>query len=87
MTRFVRNFFMAVILSPAGSVHGEGGYRLWLRYEKVTEPKLAREYETNVKTIVVAGGLPTLSAARDTSIRYFQLVNHKPLPVYLNSPQ
>jgi alpha-glucuronidase len=54
-----------LLLSGAGTcARAEDGYRLWLRYEPVTDKRQLRDYRTLVSRIVIEGDSPTLRAAR-----------------------
>jgi alpha-glucuronidase len=45
------------------SVHGEDGYRLWLRFDKIKNTALLQQYRTAVSGIQLTGNSPTLNAA------------------------
>lgn len=42
----------------------EDGYRLWLRYDKITEAQLVTDYRASITELVVFGNSPTMGAAR-----------------------
>lgn len=42
----------------------EDGYRLWLRYDKIADPSLRNQYQSQIKGILMQGSSPTLSAAK-----------------------
>lgn len=44
---------------------GEDGYRLWLRYDKIADPIVLRQYRTVIRGVVFPASSPTLSAAKD----------------------
>lgn len=52
-------FVMLAVLCRA-----EDGYRLWLKYDKVDDPVLLREYRNQINSIVFAGQSATLIAAK-----------------------
>jgi alpha-glucuronidase len=57
--------FLFLILAYTGAgVMAEDGYNLWLRYERVTDEKLLREYRALISTIIMQGESPTLLVAR-----------------------
>lgn len=59
----LRSFIMlAILVSP--NLHAEDGYRLWMRYEKVSDPTVLRHYQNTLQNILVAGNSPTLTIAR-----------------------
>ncbi|HEX5057381.1 MAG TPA: alpha-glucuronidase family glycosyl hydrolase [Gammaproteobacteria bacterium] len=55
---------LLLCLAAAAPCRAEDGYRLWLRYEPVTEKKLLNEYRTLVTAVVIEGDSPTLRAAK-----------------------
>lgn len=44
---------------------GEDGYRLWLRYERITDRALAKQYQKQIQTVQVAGDSPTSEIIRE----------------------
>jgi len=52
-----------LMIAGTSSVHAEDGYRLWLRYEKVTPAKL-RAYSNQITSVVVAGTSATSNVVR-----------------------
>ncbi len=71
-----RAVFLAVLL-PACALHGcaparpapESGYELWLRYHRVADRALLREYRSAITQLVLQGDSPTLEAARAELVR------------------
>ena len=67
----MKRFFLSILLLLiwSASLHAEDGYRLWLRYERITDEKLLAEYLPALGQIVLAtptgGESSTLTAARD----------------------
>jgi alpha-glucuronidase len=55
----------ALLALAGATARAEDGYDLWMRYARVTDPALLAEYRAAGTQIVVAGGGPTLGAARD----------------------
>jgi alpha-glucuronidase len=47
------------------TLQAEDGYRLWLRYDKLTDAKQLSEYQKNIKGFKVYGSSATLLAARN----------------------
>lgn len=43
----------------------EDGYRLWLRYDKITNTTLLQQYRSYINAIVINGSSPTLTVARN----------------------
>ena len=46
-------------------LHAEDRYRLWLRYDKITDKYLLAGYKTQIKNIFSEGNSPSLSAAKE----------------------
>jgi alpha-glucuronidase len=56
---------IAAILIPAYiAVHADDGYRLWMRYDALSEQQAA-QYRTKIRSIVVTGNSATAAAIRD----------------------
>ena len=53
------------ILCFSGRLIAEDGYRLWLRYDKVTEPALLSSYRNHAKEIVIQETDQTSNAVRE----------------------
>ena len=47
----------------------EDGYRLWLRYGKVSNKMLLMQYKAGIKQVVFPGDSPTLMAAQDLQVQ------------------
>jgi alpha-glucuronidase len=60
-------FFLACLLVLAGGfpARAEDGYRLWLRYDLVSDAELRSVYAAAITEIVASDSGPTMSAARD----------------------
>ena len=50
------------------SVRAEDGYRLWLRYEKITDAQILQQYTTAISSVQCVGNSPSLYAAKDELI-------------------
>ncbi len=46
-------------------LHAEDGYRLWLRYDKITDATVLSAYKTQISGIAAQGQSPTLTAAAE----------------------
>ena len=55
--------FLIIVLCFAGFLRSEDGYELWLRYNKITEPKLLSNYREQITQIVIQQSNPILQAA------------------------
>jgi alpha-glucuronidase len=60
-------FFSVFLLSiiACQSNHAEDGYRLWLRYDQISDTQRLNEYRELIKDWVIEGESPTINAARD----------------------
>ena len=54
---------MIIFFSGSLTVLAEDGYRLWLRYDLVTNPQKLSEYQKAIKSFTVEGDSPTMQAA------------------------
>jgi alpha-glucuronidase len=63
----MKKVFFYLFLSVCCTLHAvaEDGYRLWLRYDKVSNKALYNEYRLSIKQLVFPGNSPTLTAAQD----------------------
>lgn len=43
----------------------ETGYRLWLRYDKVSDPAILSEYRKSITGFIITGNTPVLNSARE----------------------
>lgn len=62
MNRF---FLLMLILLSVITSRAEDGYRLWLRYERVSDYNLLSQYRKTIPSLRVIGTSPTLSIARN----------------------
>lgn len=56
--------YTLALLFAAQPVLAEDGYRLWLRYDKISDPLLMAQYRQQINAFYIAGNSPTLQAAR-----------------------
>src|SRR5215212_4814830 len=61
MIRFVHSLLLLLITVSAKS---EDGYRLWLRYDKITDQEILQTYRAQIRSIHFYGTSPTLSIAK-----------------------
>lgn len=54
-----------LFLLTALPAHTETGYRLWLRYDKISDPALLRNYKSSITGYVFQGNSPTMTAAKN----------------------
>src|SRR5688572_12558403 len=57
-------FLLSLILFTSCRGFAEDGYRLWLRYNKVSDNKLLSNYGRLISTVVFEESSPTLDAAK-----------------------
>lgn len=50
------------------SLQAEDGYRLWLRYDKIPNKNILKEYSTQINSIYIEGNSSTIVAAKDELI-------------------
>ena len=55
-------FFLSACLLPR-LTRAEDGYRLWLRYDRIDDPRLLQEYRSSIRGVLVYDKSPTLHAA------------------------
>ena len=65
MLRSLRPLLFLSLLFAVPLTLAEDGYRLWLRYEPVSDSSLAKDYAKRVGPITVNASSPTLQIARD----------------------
>jgi alpha-glucuronidase len=53
-------FFLCLIST---SIYAEDGYRLWLRYDKISDAQLLADYKSSVTGLIIEGQSPTLIVA------------------------
>ena len=61
-------FFIIISFLSSSLAHAEDGYRLWLRYEKISDPAILKTYSKSLSGLIVEGSSPTLSAAKQELI-------------------
>jgi alpha-glucuronidase len=57
-----------LLIGRLGATQAEDGYRLWLRYDPITDAALLKSYDTLLTGIYLNTGSPTLQAARQELI-------------------
>jgi len=63
MKTFFRIFFIIFLLASSFSGMAEDGYRLWLRYDKISDPAVLQYYRNTITSFSIQGDSPTLKAA------------------------
>ncbi|HYE56460.1 MAG TPA: alpha-glucuronidase family glycosyl hydrolase, partial [Chitinophagaceae bacterium] len=64
MKRAIVHFLLLAILSVSIAVKGEDGYRLWLRYDKITDARLLQLYNAAIPSIHFPVSSPTQQIAK-----------------------
>lgn len=59
----VRIYIIAFLLYAFNPAYAEDGYRLWLRYDRISDPVLLEKYNKNATGLIFEGGSPVLKAA------------------------
>jgi alpha-glucuronidase len=60
--RIILSFFALLVWVP---LPGEDGYRLWLRYDAISDTNIYRTYNSALNQILVEGHSPTLDAVKE----------------------
>jgi len=56
-------FWLVFFLTGVGAVKADTGYDLWLRYNKVTDKKLLKEYRSTCRYLYSSSASPTVKVA------------------------
>jgi alpha-glucuronidase len=64
MKKLLKSLFVVSLLFFFTGLYAEDGYRLWLRYDAVTDQKVLKEYGRIIKGWVVEGDSPVLAVAK-----------------------
>ncbi|HEY6976649.1 MAG TPA: alpha-glucuronidase family glycosyl hydrolase [Chitinophagaceae bacterium] len=56
--------FLFIFFLPLAS-YAEDGYRLWLRYDKIDDDKLLKEYKSRISFLLITDSSQTLTAAKE----------------------
>jgi alpha-glucuronidase len=67
-----KNFLIAALLMQVFYLHAENGYRLWLRYDKIDDPKLLSLYKQEITAIQFPATSATLQVAKKELLRGLQ---------------
>ncbi|HEX2628583.1 MAG TPA: alpha-glucuronidase family glycosyl hydrolase, partial [Chitinophagaceae bacterium] len=59
-----KNLLTILLLAAAFFTRAEDGYRLWLRYDKITNASLLTQYNSLVRSFCVTGNAPILLSAK-----------------------
>ncbi len=62
----IKNLFLiALVVFMADTTHAEDGYRLWLRYDKITDAAKLKQYREYLRGYWLTHDSPTMQAVRD----------------------
>lgn len=64
--------FTAFVLLASVILYAEDGYRLWLRYDKIDDPALLRQYRSSIKSVVFPSNPPVATVARQELLNALQ---------------
>jgi len=59
------SFILILVILSLTTAQADDGYRLWLRYDKISDHDKLQEYRSGITEIVFDGNTPTLTAARE----------------------
>ena len=65
MKKFIFIFLQLFLFSD---LKAEDGYRLWLRYDKINNPRVLEQYLKNLSSVEVIGNSPTINIAKEELI-------------------
>lgn len=81
MNGYIRILLITVLLQCTHLLSAEDGYRLWLRYDPVTERPLLRSYTKHIKGLIISDQTATLRAARDELLQGLNGILQIPVPL------
>lgn len=62
-------FYLLLYMLPAFAVQAEDGYRLWLRYDLISDKVLLNKYQQAIAGLNITGNSATISVARDELLK------------------
>lgn len=62
--RIIVQYFVIFMIGVTSTLFGDDGYRLWLKYDQVSNPQALKSYQKSIKGWMIAGESPTLTATR-----------------------
>ncbi|MEW6507592.1 MAG: alpha-glucuronidase family glycosyl hydrolase [Bacteroidota bacterium] len=66
MIRVLRiSFLLSFLFQNYLPLQAEDGYRLWLRYDRISDKNLLKEYSLKINSVYFEGSSPTISAAKE----------------------
>ena len=76
----IRSCHLLLLIFLTVVCRAEDGYRLWLRYDKITNSSLLQQYRGQLQNIVFPGSSPTLSIAKEELRNGLQGLLDKKIP-------
>ena len=64
MPAISKKILLLIFIFVYQSSFGEDGYRLWLRYDKITDQKTLQQYQNTLRSFYILGSTPTLNIAK-----------------------
>ncbi|MCI0696612.1 alpha-glucuronidase [candidate division KSB1 bacterium] len=64
MKTLILAFIFLFVLSTAHALRAEGGYRLWLKYDLISNPQKLQSYQQAIRGWMIIGDCPILTAAK-----------------------
>jgi len=58
-------FLLSLLFLSFISLHAEDGYRLWLRYDKISDKTVLQEYSKQISSLYIEGNSSTILAAKE----------------------
>lgn len=71
---------LTIILFNSYPVQAEDGYRMWLRYDRITDQQQLEQYRTLLQYVVLDGDSPTLQAVESELEKGLSGLLDKPIP-------
>src|SRR5687768_10581459 len=73
---------LLLIIFVGGAAHGEDGYRLWLRFDKIKNVTLLQQYRNAVSGLHITGKSATIQLASDELQTALSGLLDRPLAVH-----
>ena len=77
MKRLLITFLYVVLVC---AIHAENGYTLWLRYDKIDDPRLLLKYQHSISGIQFNPASPILETAKKELLNGSEGLLHKKFP-------
>ncbi len=68
MFRLLAILYFFFFITPA-NLYAEDGYRLWLRYEKITDARVLSSYKNSLRSVAVVGNSATINVAKEELLK------------------